>query len=242
MIFSPELLFLHVPKAAGMSITEYLLEVLPRPVYYTSPLAHGSSIPEDVIHIDGSRHETLAEAQEFVGHFGYQLHDFKVILAAIRNPYDLEVSRFAYLRKGHPWDRGANQELAMTGDFELFALKSTPHGDIPVEDFFSIRGRMPSNLRVVRFERLAEDLSRSLGAVELLTTQPRLPHVNRSKHRHYARYYTEAAETAVYEKYRWLFEQGFYARLEPGQRMRATTVPTFRKLAAFVSSPLRRSR
>jgi hypothetical protein len=225
-----------------MSITEYLLEVLPRPVYYTFPSGHESSIPEDVVHIDGSRHETLAEAKELVGRFGHRLHDFKVILAAIRNPYDLEVSRFAYLRKGHQWDRGAIQELAMAGDFELFALKSTPHGDIPVEDFFTISGRMPPNLRLVRFERLTEDLSRRLGGVELLTNQATLPYVNRSKHRHYARYYTEVAERAVYEKYRWLFEQGFYPRLQPGQRVRTTTVPNFRKLATFLPSPLRRSR
>jgi hypothetical protein len=239
VLFSRELLFLHVPKAAGMSITEYLLDVLPRPVYYTSPPGHESTTREGAIHIDGSRHETLAEAEQLVGRFGHRLQDFRVILAAMRNPYDLEVSRFAYLRKGYPWDRGADQELAMSGDFELFALNSPPHGDIPLEEFFTISGAMPSNVRVVRFERLKEDLSRTLDGLDLLRTDVTVPHVNRSKHGHYARYYTEAAEEAVYEKYRWLFEQGFYPRLQPSQRLRASTE---RKLGNWLRSyPRRRS-
>jgi hypothetical protein len=31
------MLFVHVPKTGGMSTAEYLLTVLPRPVYYTGP-------------------------------------------------------------------------------------------------------------------------------------------------------------------------------------------------------------
>jgi hypothetical protein len=231
-----------------MSISEYFLDALPRPVYYTSPSGHESRVREGVIHIEGTRHETLAEAAELVGGFGRRLKDFKVIIAAIRNPYDLEVSRFAYLRKGYPWDRGAIQELAMSGDFEEFALKSPPHGDIQLDDFFTINGAIPSNMRIVRFERLEEDLSRSLNGVDLLTTHITLARINRSKHSHYARYYAEAAEEAVYKKYRWLFEQGFYSRLQPSRHQRESTErklgnwlrPYSRRPGESVSSVFRR--
>ena len=37
MIFSKDVLFIHVPKTGGMSTSGYLLDMLPRPVYLTHP-------------------------------------------------------------------------------------------------------------------------------------------------------------------------------------------------------------
>ena len=50
---------------------------------------------------------------------------------------------------------------------------------------------------------------RSVG----ITAKIRIPRTNRSRHRHYSRYYTPQAEEVVYRKYRWAFEAGGYERM-----------------------------
>jgi hypothetical protein len=215
MIFCSELLFLHVPKTGGISVSEVLLDVLPRPVYYSVPEGHGERPRSGVIRIPGVRHETLEEAEETVQQYGFRLGDFPVVLACLRNPYELEVSRYAYLRKEHPWDRGVSQDLALAGDFERFATQSPPHARRPLETYFLLRGQVPENLRIARLEELSTELADVLRLIGV-NSKIRLRRTNRSRHRHYSRYYTPRAGEAVYEKYRWAFELGGYLRLEFG--------------------------
>ena len=215
MIFNKDLLFVHVPKAAGMSITKHLLAVLPRPVFYMHPSSDPPLQDRGIFHILGIRHENLAEARNVVWRYGLDIQRLAAILVAIRNPYELEVSRYAYLQQGHPWDRGHNQELAMHQDFETFALQSTHHaGDArPIESYFLLEGRIPENLHLLRVETLSADLNRVLRSVGTAADME-VVRDNVSAHGSYARYYTEAAEAAVYRRYQWLFDQGFYPRID----------------------------
>jgi hypothetical protein len=212
MIFCSKLLFLHVPKTGGMSVSELLLRILPAPIYYSAPLGHHGKPCDGVVFIAGARHETLEEAQNTAAAYGYRLSDFPVVLAGLRNPYELEVSRYAYLRKGHPFDHGLSQELALSGDFERFAVDSPPHMGRPLESYFLLHGRMPKNLCIVRLEQISVELQSVLCSIGL-DVRIRLPRTNRSRHRHYARYYTPSVEEVVYEKYRWAFEAGGYERM-----------------------------
>jgi hypothetical protein len=241
MIFTKDLVFLHPPKTAGMSTTQYLLEVLPEPVYLSQPL-HDDTVPPTVIQIPGKRHETLAEASEVVTRHGFDLRQFPLILATIRNPYDLEVSRWAFLRQRHPWERGPEQELACTSTFEEFAVRNEQRGGSwatdalahlgqntvtgnpggrpypnELKDFFTIDEQIPSNLRIIRFETLVTDLREALRSIGV-EGQADFPWVNRSQREPYPVYYTPRAEEAVYQRYRWAFDTGFYPRLEPNQR------------------------
>src|SRR5262245_20901599 len=104
MLFNDDLLFVHVPKTGGMAITKYLIEVLPRPVWYLYPNFRADLEQKGINQVRGIRHENLAESREVLRGHGRDLAGFKCILAVLRNPYALEVSRFAYLRKGHSWD------------------------------------------------------------------------------------------------------------------------------------------
>lgn len=211
MIFNDDLLFIHVPKTGGMSVTHLLLDVLPRPVYYTLPDPDEDDPVEGVRRLAGKRHESLSEAAEVLAPFGRDLGEFRMIVAVLRNPYALEVSRYAYLQKGYPWDAGHNQDLALHHDFETFARMSTDHARTPLDTFFLRDGVRPPNLRILRQEHLEDDLSRAL--LELGVTAGELPRRNASHHDDYRRYYTEGAEAAVYERYRWVFESDFYPRL-----------------------------
>ncbi|HSM61210.1 MAG TPA: hypothetical protein VK849_10455, partial [Longimicrobiales bacterium] len=147
MIFSKDLLFLHAPKTGGMSITELLLDVLPRPVFYTDPEAQPEERREGVVHRVGIRHEGLEEARDVVAREGFTLNGFPAILVVLRNPYALEVSRYAYLRAGHPWDFGHDQTLALTRDCATFIRSA--RGSPDLSRYFFLGREVPRNLRVI---------------------------------------------------------------------------------------------
>ncbi|MDF3039473.1 MAG: hypothetical protein K0Q71_2179 [Thermomicrobiales bacterium] len=99
MVFNRDVLFLHVPKTGGVSVTNYLLQVLPPPVYYVTkgPIKQ-AAVLEGVSFIAGEAHQTLETARKFLPAYGFELEQFPRILATLRNPYDLTVSYYTYKR------------------------------------------------------------------------------------------------------------------------------------------------
>ena len=229
MIFNDDILFLHVPKTGGMSVTRYLLDTLPKPLVITRPDDDPDVDRLGITQVDGSRHESMAEARDILRELGRDIREFRMVLAGMRNPYDQEVSRYAFLRQGRHWESGPEQNLALSSDFETFAIgnwqaggrwdRYGPEANRPrlneIRDYYMLDGALPDNLRVIRFEHLAEDLLGTLAAIGIIGA-PEFPWDNRSDHRAYATYYSPAAEAAVYDRYRWVFDQGFYRRLRLG--------------------------
>ena len=217
MIFSKDLLFVHVPKTGGMSVTRYLLEVLPRPIYYSVDRRDERITDEGIHQFPGIRHETLAEARDIVREYGFDIPDFPLILAVLRNPYAIEVSRYKYMQQDYAWLSGSVKELALNEDFVTFALKSSYHGGSsrPLDDYFLLEGKAPPNLRILRLESLLEELKSALRGIGIEKVAE-LPHENTSFHGDYRLYYSKAAEEIVYQKYRWAFDAGWYDRLDPG--------------------------
>jgi hypothetical protein len=241
MIFSRDLLFIHVPKTGGMSTSGYLLDVLPKPVYLSHPAeVWNDDLPaRDVVQLVGRRHESLPEARDVVARHGFAVDRFPLILATIRNPYDLEVSRYTYLRIGYHWERGPEQSLALASTFEEYAVKNEQRGglwqteeltihdaaalgdgtppDYPNElkDFYTLDGRIPPNMRVIRFENMVPELIDALRSIGIEGRETDVPWVNKSHRDDFRAYYTPRAEEAVYQRYRWVFDQGFYPRLDP---------------------------
>ncbi len=208
MLISDHVLFLHPPKTAGISITEFLLKNLPGQKILTVPNGHANSNRVQVVR--GIRHETLPEAVDRLSEFGRSLSDFDVVLAVIRNPYDLEVSRYHYLRKSDPADAGLLQQLALTGDFDRFARQAPYPFLYPrsIEQWYTLDGRVPSNVRLARFENLQSDLSDALRPY--CSMRRRLPHLNASGRGAWPPYITRENEPYLYSKYQWLFR--FYDR------------------------------
>ena len=164
--------------------------------------------PDGLTIIEGHGHENLLTAQEMMGGFKKKLEDFKAIIVAIRNPYDLMVSNYFFMRKTyHQNDFRENFKIAMENDFEGYALKV---GFAPIENWMTMDGCRPENLKIIRFEHLQEDfdaLSRAFGFASI----PFL-HLNASTHDHYLKYLTPTAEEAIYQKFKYLFDEGFYER------------------------------
>jgi hypothetical protein len=209
MIYNDELLFIHVPKTGGMSLTHALVRGLKGQVYITVPRGHETRVAEEII-IEGTRHETLSKAAAYFDKEKRDLSQFKAIIAVARNPYDLEVSRFHYLRKGNPFDRGAAQELAMAGDFSAFAVQSSWWFK-DFGEYYMLNGRIPDNMVILRFESLAADFDAVCSKFLKQTTELSL--VNSSDRGAFEAYLTAEAEQAIFNKYRWLFDNGFYERI-----------------------------
>ncbi|MBI3156009.1 MAG: hypothetical protein HYZ20_11420 [Burkholderiales bacterium] len=212
MIYNDQVLFIHVPKTAGMSLTHYLADNLPGEVYNVAPEAARQGPATRMKHVKGPRHADLPKAREVLAGQGRSLEDFKLILSVVRCPYDLEVSRYHYLRQGHPWDKGLAQDIAMTADFKEFCKRAPFQGRNPalIERFYCEEDRLPRNARVLRFEGLSVGLPLALR--DVCEERKPLRKVNVSKRRPYGEYFDSETENYAYEKYKWLFDMGYYSR------------------------------
>ncbi len=212
MLWNQQLLFIHVPKTAGMSITRHLMRWLPGPVYLAVPEGHEPpDPPRHVRVVTGRRHATLDQARDALAPYGLSLSDLPLIFAVVRNPYDMEVSRFFYLRKGNIWDAGPDQELAMSGNFEQFAL-GVAGKNLRLERYYTLDGRRPENLHLLRFERLQEDFSHLAALLALPKPAGHLPRANATNHKRYREYMTQRAAEGVHRRYQWVFDSGLYGR------------------------------
>ena len=102
-----------------MSMTSLLCEELPGPIFVTGPYDEQHREGK-VVFIPGKRHETLIDAASFFTYRNMRLEQFEKIFVVMRNPYDLELSRYAYLRKNLPQDRGRAQDIALESDFSEY--------------------------------------------------------------------------------------------------------------------------
>ncbi len=220
MVFNHEVLFIHLGKTGGMSVTNYLCNVLKPPVIHVvkkDEFENTKQSGHEVIY-PWKRHANLVEADKFLKDFGIQLSDFKLIFCVVRNPLELDYSYYKHLRSeryvktlsANP----ANKRLlaAANAEYEAFALQNFTHFKGKLKDFFEIDGAVPDNMKIVRFEELA------VAVPELISTfaikQLPFPYLNKSDKVKSQR--PELGATAfdsVCKKYNWIFEN-YYPSLQ----------------------------
>jgi hypothetical protein len=211
MVFNDKVLFIHVPKTGGIAVTRFLIDNTRGDVTISVPPGHPSAGPK-VKEIVGTRHERLHEAAALLATLGRKLEDFETIVSIVRNPYDLEVSYFHQKQKSKPWERGRAKDLAMAGDFLEFARRAPFNSRLPVhiEDWYEIDGVAPGNLRVLRFENIEQELYAAVGPT--IPVSRKLQKLNVSNRPPYSEFLSPAVEEAIYRKYQWVFDRGFYLR------------------------------
>jgi len=108
------------------------------------------------------------------------------------------------------------RDVAQSSDFRTFVEQAIKPQGLRflhrVKEHFYLEGEMPPNLRVVRFERLADEVREALREIGI-SGDAEFPWLNRSDHAAYSSYYDEFTEQAVYDASRWLFDLGLYQRL-----------------------------
>lgn len=213
MLIGEQFLFLHIPKTAGKSLTKYMIEAWPGAI-------HGRVSPGQVRELAAvvrpgvtlevaSGHQGMVAAKKLLRQRGRKLRDMTAIFTCVRNPYDLIVSTYFFMRATFKNNRNRrNFQLAHSLEFEEFCNQYEPRA---IEAWLTLNGRVPRNLRLLRFEALEADLA--AVAKEYGFKPATLPHLNRTQHRHYSCYVRSAAcERAIYEKHRYVFDIGLYER------------------------------
>ena len=192
-----------------MSITNSLLKSLKGDVYYAVQDGHGKSQFGETV-ISGKRHETLAGSDTYFQSMNleHRVANFKYIMSMVRNPYEMEVSRFHYLRKGHEWDKGIAQKMAMSGNFGTFVANSKWW--FKFRDYYTAEGFVPANLYIVRYENFEQTMQ--LNFASCFRRKFKAQRLNKSHNTNYREYYTKELESLVYYKYQWIFDKGYYAR------------------------------
>lgn len=219
MVFSNDILFIHIGKTGGTSAANYLCKTLTEPVYNViAKRAHGHKFGHEIT-LEGQRHATLEEALKFIKKFnGKTLKDFKKIVAVIRNPYELEISLFNYYKRllanqptildGAP----RRKEIVLKDSFEEFVKGKFYHRNrLNIRQYISVNGKLPANLQIIKFEDLQEEFFK-IGK-EFGNGNPDFPHLNKTKKTKVEDYVTPELEVFLYRKYRWVFEKGDYQRL-----------------------------
>lgn len=212
MIWNESILFVHAPKTAGMSMTSMLCEHLRGAVRVTGPY-EAQSGEGRLKYMPGKRHETLSDADSFFAERNIRLAQFERIFVVMRSPYDLELSRFAYLQKDLPQDRGKAQKIALEGDFRRYLATAPFFGMNPprLDLYYHVDGNIPDNLVILRYEQLAHDIERHIAPY--LSANYQVPYENQSNHESVDQVYDAELEALCYQRHKWFFDNGFYARV-----------------------------
>jgi chondroitin 4-sulfotransferase 11 len=198
MILNPDKkwLFVHVPKAAGTSIKHFL----------------ESSSPEaktENFNLDCMRGQYRTLNKTIASHKNKYPFDSYFKFAFVRNPWDRAVSAYYYILK-----------IMKGGYIQPHSMPNYPKG-ITFKDL--IKKHHSLNHEVIwhygltqsdilcgdngnllvdfvgRFESLQEDLNIICDKIGI--PQQKLPHKNKSNHKHYSDYYDDEAREIVAEKY-----------------------------------------
>ncbi len=146
-------------------------------------------------------------------------HNFR-LRAAARAPWASTGPEGGIRYLGRPMEELARKDVFTPGDVELlFEYLARYHRAAPwAQGLFQCNFADDADGEqlvdfVGRYEALREDFAHALGRVGL---QARLPHLNRTEHRHYASYFSAASAARAAELWARDFERfGYPARLAP---------------------------
>lgn len=230
IVFNSQTLFVHNPKTAGTSLIAYLQAILPGPVYTAGVNELGTHHP--------SLSTALAYARGVTGK-----SQFNLVLTAVRNPFDRELSMYRYFREvlaNSPGllsdmpDATMRRHVHKAAELEFNAYLHSLWDEEGTVDIWRSRsfceteeGTRPDSLRVLRFETLRDDLARALGAKRLA-----LPRLNATSKSIYN--FDDKSIRIVQSSYKWMFDAGWYSATDYPYPWRWS--PLCRRITARIAS------
>lgn len=197
--YSHQFLFIHVPKTAGASIHQALL-----------PYAHDTTnhwmnrfLRLFGIHVN---HFTHYKAKLFRGHstagevrsqLPRHVYDNFFKFAFVRNPWDLLVSYYHYIRRKQTHHRHGH--VLRLQSFEEYVDYEVRRNRVSQKRFVTDENGEILVDFIGRFESLREDFA---YVAQSLRIPARLDHFNKSEHRDYRSYYNDHLIELVAEHFR----------------------------------------
>ena len=185
-------IFIHIPKCGGTSIERAFKidagKFDPNILTGRSQDTTWSTTGPGSLYHDWLQHTTLKEMQV---NFKINTKDF-FTFTCVRNPWDRLVSSFFY-------EQRFNSKLT---SFKNFIKKPTyannQHSLSQYEYVIDYKDR-PGVDFIMRLETLQKDFDIACDKIGIARKE--LPHINKSKHKHYTEYYDEETREIVAEKY-----------------------------------------
>ena len=212
MLINKDFAFLHFPKTAGKSLTKYMVDAWEVPIHgrvSKGQVTELADVMRPGVTLEVTRgHEGMRQAAKVMRERGCRIQDLKAVFVCIRNPYDVAVSTYFYLRETFRLNR-ENPRFRRAAEMTFEDFWCSDPNNAP-ERWLALNGRVLPNRRLIRFECLREDLDEL--SKEFGFRPAELPHLNASDRQHYSAYMTPRAEDAIFSKYRYMFDAGFYPR------------------------------
>jgi hypothetical protein len=188
-----KLAFIHIPKTAGMSITNFLGRQLK---YH---------------HVGNDKlHTTLNELPQ-------DEIDRLTFFFVLRNPFERVLSYFMWL-----YQPAENEDKCkLFNEFNRWTKTHFKDQEESYEDFLTRNGKwiLPEDTHVIDFNNLIEDLDTLFNKVlELNLNMDEFPHHHKTKHGYWIDYYDEDSYKIILKKERWFFERFDWRLLENRNR------------------------
>ena len=167
------IIFIHCPKCGGESIEQA--------VFGRSDTFHNGDPYQ------GSEEKHWG-CKDYIEHYGQKMFDDYFVFAFVRNPWDRAISRIMYRNKryGRPMD--ISPQLLK----EECCINKTFCEDLMIDQKY-----IPNF--VGRFENFQVDFDVLCNKIDI--SQRKLPHNNKTNHKHYTEYYDNETREIVAEKY-----------------------------------------
>lgn len=205
--YSHRFIFIHVPRAGGQSVSAALAPYAYVPREYFPRIPVLRKLGDSKMRALRARRWGHIKARELQVELPADVFESFFKFTFVRNPWDLEVSIFHYVRQrvDHPW----HEDFKRFGDFdEYLDWRIHEQGVEPQSEFAYGEGGELLVDFVGRFERLPEDFAEVCARVGI---ECALPHNNRSAHRDFRAYYSPATRALVADAYREDVERFGYA-------------------------------
>lgn len=163
-------IFVHVPKTAGTSIKNAMNG------YYDEL--------HNPYHSGIFRIKTTLSDQIFQSYFKF---------GTMRNPWDREVSRYAFIKKYKNHDRHA----CVLNGFKDYLLKFNEMGLVNY-NLLKIHGNIGVDY-IMKFENLQQDFNIVCDKIGI--PRKKIPHDNQTNHKRYIEYYDDETRELVAQKY-----------------------------------------
>jgi hypothetical protein len=168
-----KIIFIHSPKCGGESIEQAVFGR--SDAFYNGDPYEGSP-------------EKHWGCKQYIEHYGHKIFNDYFVFSFVRNPWDRAVSRIMYRNKRY----GRPMDISFQLLKQECCINEACYEDLMLDQ------KCMANF-IGRFENLQQDFDTICDKIRI--SQQKLPHKNKTEHKHYTEYYDDETRQIVAERY-----------------------------------------